>query len=429
MAIRKRRALATGLMAALLATTAAITGCANKEKEKEKENPPETAERRYQAADLDPRTVAASNAFGLKLFERLREAEPGANVWVSPLSVSSALAVAYSGASGKTAEAMAGTLGLDGLSAKEAGDGYRKLLDLLNRPVDPGIGMATANSLWLKEGVPFRDAYLQDAEADYGAELRTLDFAKKADALKAMNGWVKERTNGRIQKILEDIDPAAVLYILNAVSYRAAWTKPFNANNTEEAKFHVSETEAIPAMMMAQGGTYEYAETDDYQAIRLPLGKNASAAFVVLLPKPGVTLGSLTDKLADDPALLTADWPRRLGQIELPRFRVEDSSELNDSLKALGMGEAFDPKRASFAGIAPEPPNLYIGRVLHKTFLDVNEDGVEAAAATSVEMLAGAAPAEDPFRMTVDRPFVAAIVDAETGAVLFVGAVANPGGD
>jgi len=425
MAIRKRRALATGLMAALLATTAAITGCANKEKE----NPPETAERRYQAADLDPRTVAASNAFGLKLFKRLREAEPGANVWISPLSVSSALAVAYSGASGKTAEAMAGTLGLGGMTADESGDGYRKLLDLLNRPVDPGIGMATANSLWLRKGAPFRDDYLEEAEADYGAELRTLDFAKKADALKAMNGWVKERTNGKIKHMIDAIDGAAMMYILNAVSYRAAWTMPFNANNTEEAKFHVSETEAVPAKMMAQGGTYEYAETDDYQAIRLPLGKNASASFVVLLPKPGAKLGDLTDRLADDPALLTADWPRRLGQIELPRFRVEDSSELNDPLKALGMGEAFDPKRASFAGIAPEPPNLYIGRVLHKTFLDVNEDGVEAAAATAIEMEAGAAPAEDPFRMTVDRPFLAAIADAETGAVLFVGAITNPGED
>lgn len=319
---------------------------------------------------------------------------------------------------------MAATLGLSAFRRDEVGSGYRVLLDLLNHPADEKIKLSAANSLWLRKGYNFIDSYAKDSSRDYGAEVQTIDFGKQSSALKKMNGWVQEHTNGKIPKIIDELGPDARLIILNAVAFQGAWEAPFS--RTDDAKFHVSPEQSVTVPMMVRGGIFEYADEPDYEAIRIPIGNKGQYAFVVLLPKPNASLQALREQVAAEPELLTRRLEERSGRITLPKFRIDYSAELSEALKSLGMGEAFDSSRASFAGILPEPPNLFISGVKHKTYLSVDEDGIEAAAATMVGMDAGAAPPADPFDMTVDRPFIAAIEDGETNTLLFVGTIFNP---
>lgn len=426
-----RRKMGILVTACCLALPAILTGCGQREAEPAAGESAVEA-RQYDASDLDSRIAEASNAFGLRLYAELAEQAKSSqepkdrNLWLSPLSISSALAMAYEGAEGGTADAMAGAMGLSLLKRKEVGPGYRVLLDLLNHPADEGIKLAVADSAWLREGFAYRDSFAGRIRDNYGAEVRTLDFSRKKEALSEMNGWVKEHTNGRIPKIVEDIDRNAALFLLNAVTFQGAWDEPFR--KIDDAEFRLSPEDSRTVPMMTRGGHFEYADEAEYEAVRIPIGQEGGYSFLVLLPKPNVELSSLPGKLAANPKLLAEPFESRIGQVTLPMFRIDYSADLSDALKSLGMAEAFDSKLASFSGIAPEPPNLYIGQVLHKSYLQVDENGLEAAAATSVGMLAGAAePPADPFRMVVDRPFIAAIADAETHALLFVGTVADPG--
>jgi serine protease inhibitor len=198
--------------------------------------------------------------------------------------------------------------------------------------------------------------------------------------------------------------------------------------STMPSKFHTSASETVSVNMMARGGQYEYVQVDGYQAIRLPFGKKASVSMVILLPDEYEGLVTLQEKLAEDPTRLTQPFEKRPGRVELPRVNIEYQTSLNDSLQRIGMNEAFIPNSADFSGIAPTPPNLFINSVSHKSFLEMTEQGTVAAAATKVEMLAGSAPAEDPFHMTMNRPFLLAIVDNETDSILFVGTIMNPNG-
>lgn len=383
--------------------------------------------RQYSLTDLDKRIVAASNSFGLQLYREISRANPDTNVFISPLSVSSALSMAYNGAAGTTEEEMAKTLGLEGMTKTEAGYGYRIALDLLTHPSDTEIGMQVANSLWMRKGVPFHDAYVQQSKADYAAEVSELIFSSPS-AARTMNRWVKNKTNGKITEMVDNIKPQSVLYILNAVYFEGMWTNPIIPESTKSSEFHTSATERVTVRMMTSGGQYEYVQADGYQAVRLPFGKKESVSMVILLPDEEMELEGLQEKLAEDTTRLTEPYKKRPGRVELPRVSIEYEAGLNDPLKMMGMKEAFVPNSADFSSMAPAPPNLFINSVTHKTFLEITEQGTVAAAATKVEMLAGSAPPEDPFHMTMDRPFVLAIVDHDTDSILFVGTIMNPNG-
>lgn len=411
-------------IAAMSACWMLLAGCGQAESKPDQPDQPAVTVRQNDAADLDPRIADASNAFGLRLFAALSEAEDGRNLWLSPLSVSSALAVAFNGAAGSTAEAMAGTLGLSALQREDVGSSYRMLLHLLNDPADANIKLSVANSLWLRKGYKFTDDYIDESVQNFGAEVQSVDFDKKKAALQTMNGWVKEHTNGKIPMIVDDIDSNARLFILNAVAFQGPWMEPFR--KTDDAKFRVSPEKSVTVPMIAAGGRFEYADEPDYEALRIPIGRNGDDTFVILQPKPDASLQALRKQVAAEPELLARRYDTRSGLVELPKFRIDYAAELSDALKSLGMGEAFDSSRASFARIMPEPPNLFIGEVKHKTYLSVDENGIEAAAATEIGMEAGAAQPSDPFRMTVNRPFIAAIIDNETNALLFVGTIFDP---
>lgn len=396
------------------------TGCKEKMLEKSE------LKREFALKDLDARIVKESNRVGLSLYSDISRKKPDENIFLSPLSISTALALTYSGASGETATEMRKSLGFDKLTNEQIGHGYRVLLDLLSHSQDDGIGLDIANSLWMREGVPFHDSYVQQSRIDYSAEANQLDF-NSSNAAKKMNNWVERHTDGHIKEMVKEISSNSVLYLLNAVFFEGAWTEPFRPEGTNRAKFHLIDADAITVEMMSKSGHYEYAQKDGYEAVRLPFGKDESASMVIFLPAPrSGALRSLQEKLAADPALVTEPFDLRSGRVDLPKMKIEYSVNLNEDLNGLGMGIAFDPIRADFSRMAPEPPNLYISKVEHKTTLDINEQGASAAAATKVEMMAGAAQPENPFHIALNRPFILSIVDRDTGTILFVGTIVNP---
>ncbi|MFC4302924.1 serpin family protein [Cohnella boryungensis] len=413
----------------LLGLALLCTGCGQSIGEPNLNRHPAIDKSLYEPSDVNPAVVQASNDFGLALFEELYQVKPDQNLFLSPISVSTALALLSQGANGQTREELVTTLKLGGMTKEEIAAGYRSLLGLLGQSRKDGGVLRIANSLWLREGKAFDDGFLTSGQINYGAELERVDFAQSR-TLDAMNAWVAKSTEGHIPKMVEELDAEAAMYVLNAVYFSGAWTDPFQPGITQEGSFYTDETKSIRTSFMKRGGMFEYAEQEGFDMIRLTYGQEGDAYMAILLPerKPGA-MERLVRKLASKPELLTEAIGERRGSIELPKVKLSYEANLEEPLIRLGLQEAFSPGNADFSGVAPEPPNLYISKVKHKSTLEMNEEGTIASAATEVEMLAGAAPPDNPFRMVVDRPFVTAIVDRATGCLLFAGIVNDPEAD
>ncbi|SEM83905.1 serpin family protein [Lihuaxuella thermophila] len=384
-------------------------------------NPP-SAKPVYDIKQLDRRIVHANNRFGLQLYRQIIQTEKGKNILISPLSIAMALSMTYNGANGKTEEAMKKVLQFRELSIDEVNKGNAVLKDLLTHS-GTGLQLSIANSLWVKKGWKFHDSFLQNTKKYYGADLSALDFSNA----KIINDWIKRNTNNKISKIVEEpIDPDTVLFLINAVYFKGNWARPFQESATEKDQFQLPNGSSRSVPMMSQSGQFEYLQHEFFQAIRLPY-EGGNMNLLVILPTEKTDLDNLLQILSADPNSWSRPFPKKEGTIRLPRFKTAYETELNDALKSLGMGIAFDPYHADFEKMAPIPPNtnLFISNVKHKSFVEVNEKGTEAAAATSVEMQVTSAPA-DSFQMTVNRPFFFAIEDRRTGTLLFLGSIYNP---
>jgi serine protease inhibitor len=369
---------------------------------------------------IDASLVTANTKFGLKLLAQLLKEGGDKNLMISPSSVAIALSMTYNGAGGETQKAIAQTLELQGMSLDAANRANLALAESLEK-ADPKVKLAIANSLWGKQDFAFNPDFLQRNREFYQAEVANVDFASPAAAAR-INDWVKQNTEGKIPKIVEEIDPNQVLFLVNAVYFKGNWTKPFDPKLTTDRPFTLLSGSSKPVPMMSQQGNYLYAETEEFQAIGLPYGGGRLSMYV-FLPKPSVTdfAANLTSENWDN---WTGQFSKRRGSIQLPRFKFEYGVNLTEPLKAIGMANAFDPAKANFSGISDQ--RTVISQVQHKTFIEVNEEGTEAAASTSVGIATLSAPTDAPFQMVVDRPFFAAIRDNETGTVLFVGRVVEP---
>jgi serine protease inhibitor len=378
--------------------------------------------------------------FGVRLFSEVAGAAPEANVIVSPAGTVLALAMALAGAGGETAEAMRRTLGVPGAAPDELDAlAARVRSALVSRPhvswapEDAGVELSTASALWARAGVPLGDGFVRRAREHYAAHVEALDFDSPA-AAERMNGWVREQTRGRIDAIVgPSILPNVVLYLMSAVYFKAGWESVFKEANTRDEPFRTASGELRLHPLMHQTASFGYREGDGFRAVRLGYAWSRTAMYV-FLPDEGLGLSGLRARLAPE------RWEEWSGGFEerwiglaLPRFRVESDLALNEPLAALGMEVAFDEARADFTGmlapgVARALGGLYISRAKQKTFVSVDEKGTEAAAATSVEMktrgFALARPQPIPF--VVDRPFLFAIRDDDTGTLLFLGQVADP---
>jgi serpin B len=388
----------------------------------------------------DTMTLAAGNAaFALDLFHSIYD-QDSSNLVFSPYSISQALAMTYAGARGETAAQMEETLSFT-LPQPELHQAFSALnADLTERgsaEADPNMGevaraLRIANALWGEQSYPFSQAYMDQAARYYGAGLQLTDFEGAPEAAReAINAWVEEQTEDRIQDIVPQgaITPITRLVLANAIYFYGAWLHPFMATSTTDRDFYLLDGTTIQAPTMALNERLLYAQGDGYQAISLPYA-GSGLTFTVILPDEG--------QFEDFEANLDADTLNSaIGALSstdvivyLPKFEFDYGTSVATTLAALGMPDAFNPSAADFTGMVEGEPTdpLFIGDVLHKAFISVDENGTEAAAATVVMMAQATAmqTAVPPLEVHIDHPFVFVIRDEQTGTILFLGRVTDP---
>lgn len=371
---------------------------------------------------LEKSLLQAENQFGLKLFQRVSETKCDSNVFISPLSVSMALGMTLNGANGTTFETMRNTLEFQELSSQEINESYQHILEFMTG-IDPKIRLQLANSIWCRQGYPVEATFKEVNQKYFNALVRELDFSSPT-AVETINGWIEDNTNGLIKDMLQGpIDPLVMLYLINTIYFKGTWTYQFDEAYTTGADFYLEDGSKQRCQLMAQTNNFQYYADSKLQMIDLPYGEN-KFSMTILAPTG-------TNKVADLVAELTAEkWTQWLGNLKqqkgtvfLPRFKWEYKSLLNDVLKAMGMEIAFSGG-ADFSRINPAG-ELYISRVLHNSFIEVNEEGTEAAAATVVEMREKSGK-NDGFMLRLDHPFIFAIREKSSGTILFIGQFMMP---
>ena len=413
-----RMSLAFSLIAVIL-----LTGSLVRQPKEVQANANNITFNKQNSNNMNEKLVQANTNFGFKLFSQIFAKESNKNIFVSPSSVAIALQMTYNGAAGDTQQAMAQTLQLQGMSLSEINQSQLALTQSLTK-LDPKVQLDIANSLWLKQGFPFKPEFIQTTEKYYQAKITNLDF-NNPSSVNIINNWVSQKTNSKIPTIIDSIEPSAVLFLINAIYFKGSWQKEFSKSATKEQPFTLLNGTRKQHPLMSQKGKYRYYETNEFQAISLPYGSGRSSMYV-FLPKTSVKLADFYSKLS---AQTWRQWMTQFslrdGEIVLPKFKLEYNLTLNEALKALGMEVAFQD-RANFSNMSAK--EVQIDEVKHKTFVEVNEEGTEAAAVTSVGIRATAAvPIEEPpFKMLVDRPFFCAIRDNQTGTILFMGSIVDP---
>jgi serine protease inhibitor len=367
------------------------------------------------------------SAFGLGLFRQLGDARPDANVVVSPLSAGLAVSMLANGAQGETLAGIQRAL-VTGLDVQALNATNQELVRALR---GDDVQLSIANSLWARQGVPFLPSFLDATRRFYDAEVAALDFNSPATAQR-INRWASDKTNGRITRMVEDgpLDGDLILYLMNAVYFKGRWQDEFQTAQTRPMPFHVPGGRTVQRPMMQRTGEYGYLRADGFQGLRLPY-RGGRFAMYVLLPDEGSTVAALRARLTPD---AWADWMGRFGaarevRVVMPRYRINVEAQLNRPLQTLGMADAFSQVSANFRSMLPAEylarGNVYVSEAKQKVFIEVNEEGTEAAAVTGIEVRTTSAPPQ-PVSFVVDRPFLLAVRDDQTGALLFIGQVNDP---
>lgn len=366
--------------------------------------------------------VNSGNSFGFELFQEVVRIEKNKNVFISPLSVAMALAMTYNGASGETEEAMRTTLGFASLTREQVNEAFKSLTFLLLN-LDRSVTLQIANSIWYRQGYTVEPEFVSLNREYFDALVQGLDF-NSPNAPNVINDWVDQNTNGKIKKIIDSIDPLTMMFLINAIYFKGTWTYQFDKADTRDDFFTRPDSTKVPCKMMVQSNDFLYYENDDFQAIDLPYGRG-KFSMTIFLPKPQKNIDALIMELdASSWAQWAGHFKKTAGMLYLPKFKLEYDVVLNDVLKALGMGIAFDSTRADFSRMIKDI-ELYISKVKHKTFVQVDEEGTEAAAVTAVGMYVTSV-GPSGFVMRVDHPFVFVIRENHSQTVLFAGKIVDP---
>ena len=360
-------------------------------------------------------------------FTVLSEAEPNkdGNIFISPTSLFMALSMVYNGADGVTKDEMAKVLQVEGIEADELNRANASLMNLFHSSSEK-IQLNIANSIWLNENFHFQDDFAKNNRDYFNAEIQEIDIFD-SESPKMINQWVEEKTNGKIEEIVDSpLDPDLVTVLINAIYFKGDWKYEFDESQTEDRPFYLKDgsTKDVPLMSLEE--KLAYMENETLQAVSLPYGEENEMSMNVILPKENVDLEEFQNMLTyENWQKWTSEFQVKEGTLLLPKFQLEYEATLNDMLKKLGMTTAF-AKGANFGKMIQEGDPLWISTVKQKTYLDVNEKGTEAAAATSVEMVTESFNMDGPFRMEVNRPFVIAITENRSNTILFLGEINNP---
>lgn len=379
-------------------------------------------------ADSGPAKTATEaatddNALGIELYKRVAQGDE--NVFLSPHSIAVALAMTYEGARGDTATQMSEALHF-GVPAERLRPAFQALHQAITPAEDAGYQLSVANALWGMKGQSFRSEFLEVLKTSYQAPLQEVDFASSEAARATINDWVAEATNDKIKDLIPPgvLDSLTRLVLTNAIYFKGNWASQFKPAETKPQPFQVLQGKPVKTPLMHQVAELGYRETDDAQVLSMPY-QGKALSMIVVLPRQADGLAAIEGKL--DAAALkgwTEELVQRKVSVYLPRFKIESSFSLSSQLSALGMKDAFDPGRADLSGM-DGTRELFVKEVIHKTFVEVNEEGTEAAAATGVVVGVRSAPAPPPeFR--ADHPFLFFIRHDATGAVLFIGRLVRP---
>jgi serpin B len=362
--------------------------------------------------------LEADRQFAFELFREVHALSDVDNLMISSLSTSYALGMTLNGANGTTRDAFRDVLHLEDLTDQEVNESYQDLMSQLVT-LDDQVQFSIANSIWYRLGYNVLEAFISANQEYFDAAVEDLDFSDPG-AVDIINGWIDDNTNGKIKDMLDYIPGNAVMYLINAIYFNATWKYQFDPEETFSDDFNLEGGGTHPSYFMQVEGTFNHTYQEHFTAVEMPYGDSAFS-MVVLLPNPGVSIASLVEELSAEnwDSWMKASYPANV-MIQLPKFKYGFKSLLNDPLTNLGLGIAFTDN-ADFSKITPGG-GIFISRVIHQTFIDVNEEGTEAAAATIVEMIESAGP--DVFR--ADRPFLYMIKENSTGALLFMGKVGKP---
>lgn len=369
----------------------------------------------YDKEKIGKNLVMANSHFAFDIFKELNNEDSGSNVFISPLSISTALAMTYNGAETTTKEAMAKALKYEGIEMESLNSSFRELTGYLNGMKDAKLDIG--NSIWIREGQEIKPDFLSINKKTFDAHIEELDFSK-ADSADKINKWIDNATKGKINKMLKPpISPDVIMYLINAIYFKGQWEKKFDKKMTSPGKFRTEDGRSEDVQLMSRKGEVEYGNVDGTKVVRLPYGKGKTAMYCVL-PDEGVKINDFIKNLDLEKWNEIRESVSKTDDVTLkiPRFNMEYGiKELNSSLEALGMGEAFGDS-ADFSGIRED---ICISRVLHKAVIEVNEEGSEAAGATVVEIKETAAA--EPVQFIADRPFLFFIADDDTETILFMG--------
>lgn len=373
------------------------------------------------------------NAFGIGLFGQLNASQDGPkssssyNQMISPAGIGFALSMLREGASGQTAGEMDGVLGSTLDADASPGHLQRSLRERLSS-ADASVQLEIANALWSQAGHPVSEDYAEALRVHYGADNREIDF-RAPEAADIINRWVSDSTHGRIDQFVDGGTLYGLsTYLANAVYFKGSWSEKFNPDLTADRPFFTAGSQSqtsVDVPTMKQNGRYAYLDAEGFQAVRLPYGEARTFDMLLALPDPGRTLEEFHAGQLPNWEEWNGTFVSARGTIELPKFKLETSLRLNEALMGLGMRKAFDAAESDFSGMG-QGNGQPIGAVAHKTFIEVDEEGTEAAAVTGIARAGAAFPQDEPFELIFNRPFFFAVTERTTGLILFMGDLVDP---
>ncbi len=407
------------LFVAFISSVVILTSCEKKDTIEQSGDPVNITTEVYQKEVID-----SANRFAFDLFKPvLADAKGTENIMISPFSITSALSMTLNGAAGETFEAMRKALGLEGKNLDQINNTYLKLMTEMV-PVDKRVVMEIANSVWVEKRLIVKQPFITELQKCYKAEARDIDVTNPV-AVDIVNGWIAEKTHDKITDMLDKLDPDLAMLLINAVYFNGKWRYAFDKADTKDEPFYITPSDPKSVPMMHQTENLKAARTNNLTLVEIPYGQG-NYNMVVVLPDENVT----TSEVAN--ALTPSIWQEWMGlltdnthkvDLSMPRFKYKYKRNLNDDLINLGMGIAFTDL-ANFSNISDS--RLQISRVLHQTFIETNEEGTEAAAATVVEMINTVANPTTIEKVILDHPFLYFIRESSTGTVLFMGRVSDP---
>jgi serine protease inhibitor len=368
--------------------------------------------------------IESDNEFGLEIFQKIRKESDSENIMISPLSISVAFAMAYNGADKDTKTEMEKAMKLNGLTTEQINSSYKMLINAL-QSLDEKVVFEIANAIFYADGFSVKPDFLNINKTVYNAEVEKLNFNSSA-AVDKINDWVANKTNDKITKIIESLSPDDRMVLLNAIYFNGIWKNKFDEKGTHLLNFTKTNGSNMEVPMMKKEEKLDYSANSLFNAIKMPYGKG-QYNMIVMLPVTGKNSQDVID------ALSANNWNNWMKSFEtkdpvvvtMPRFKFAFETKLNSVLAEMGMVKAFQPNIADFSKISNE--DLYISSAIHKSFIDVNENGTEAAAVTSITFTTTSAGNEPPKTyFTVNKPFVFAITEKDTDAILFIGEVNHP---